>query len=314
MIGGLASIPSSSQDSGYPTRAITMIIPFAAGGPTDMLSRIVTGHMARTLGQRFVVVNVAGAGGTKGSLRTKRSVPDGYSIAAGNIGTHAAAVAVYPTLGYDPVSDFEPIGVMANAPIVILGRRDLPPKDLREFIVYVQANAHKLDEGHAGVGSASYAGCLLLSQVLGVRSRSVPHDGTGPAIEALALGQVDYMCDQVINAGPYVRAGRIKAYAIAAAERSPALPDVPTAKEAGLAQYELSVWNGIFAPKGVPGIVVERLNNALSAALADETVRTRLADLGAIVPPTEQRTPQALAALVKRDVAFWQSTVKAVVY
>jgi tripartite-type tricarboxylate transporter receptor subunit TctC len=201
---------------------------------------------------------------------------------------------------------------VATAPIVILGRRDFPPKDLTEFVLYLKANAHKLDEGHGGVGSIPYTACLLLNHMLGVMPRLVPHDGAAPAMEALIRGRVDYMCDQTINAVPQVRAGRVKAYAIAAPERSPALPDVPTTTEGGLPEYQLSAWQAMFAPKGVPKTIVEKLNDALVAALGDDIVRARLLELGADIPQEDQRTPQALADRVKIEVDRWSAIIRAV--
>jgi tripartite-type tricarboxylate transporter receptor subunit TctC len=310
--GPLWAAEPSSTRTDYPNRAITIIVPWAAAGPSDTLSRLVAGHMSRTLGQKILVENVVGAGGTAAALRVKRAAPDGYTILTGNTGTHGAAVSLYPKLGYDPRTDFEPIGIVATAPIVILGRRDFPPKDLKEFVSYVKANAYKLDEGHGGVGSIPYTACLLLNHMLGVTPRLVPHDGAAPAMEALIRGRIDYMCDQTINAVPQVRAGRVKAYAIAAPERSPALPDVPTTTEGGLPEYQLSAWQAMFAPKGVPKTIVEKLNDALVAALGDDIVRARLLELGADIPQEDQRTPQALADRVKKEVDRWSSIIRAV--
>jgi tripartite-type tricarboxylate transporter receptor subunit TctC len=255
--------------------------------------------------------NVVGGGGTTAALRVKRSAPDGYTLLLGNMGTHAAVVALYAQLGYHPGSDFEPIGLVASAPIVIVARRDFPPKDFKEFVSYLRANAHKLDEGHAGIGSIPFAGCLLLNQMLGVRPRLVSFDGAGPAREALIRGQIDYMCDQIVNVVPSVRAGRMKAYAVAAPERSPVLPEVPTTAEEGLPEYQLSAWQGLFAPKGVPKPIVEKLNSALVSTLDEEAVRDSLLDLGASLPQGDQRTPQALAELLQKEAVRWTSIAKA---
>jgi tripartite-type tricarboxylate transporter receptor subunit TctC len=295
----------------YPSRAITIIVPWAAGGPSDTLSRLIAGVMSRTLAQKILVENIVGAGGIIASLRAKRATPDGYTVLTGNMGTHSAAVALYPKLAYDPRTDFEPIGILVSAPIVIVGRRDFPPKDLKEFIAYVQANAHKLDEGHGGVASIPFTACLLLNHMIGAKPRLVGYDGASPAMEALIRGRIDYMCDQTINAVPPVRGGRVKAYAIAARERSPALPDVPTTKEGGLPEYQLSAWQAMFVPKGVPKIVVDTLNDALVRALDDETVRNQLRDLGGNIPDREQRTPQALTDLMRDEVDRWTAIAKA---
>jgi tripartite-type tricarboxylate transporter receptor subunit TctC len=227
------------------------------------------------------------------------------------MGTHAVAPALYPQLEYDPRTSFQPIGILARAPVLILGRPDFPPRDLQEFMLYVKANAHKLDEGHAGVGSFPFAACLLLDHILGVRPRVVPHDGGATALAALASGQLDYMCNPATDAVPWVRAGKIKAYAIAAPQRSPVLPEVPTTAEAGLPEYEVSNWQALFAPKEVPAAIVHKLNDALVKALDDQTVRQRLLDLGTSLPERDQRTPQALADLVNVQLHRWKSILQA---
>ena len=241
--------PAAAQ-SDYPRRPITLIVPFAAGGPTDVISRIVAEHMARTLGQPIIIENIVGAGGTTASTRAMRAAPDGYTIEMGHMGTHAASVALYPNLAYKPDVDFAPIGLVAGTPVLILARKDFPPKDLKEFMAYVKANADKLNMAHAGVGSVSFTTCLLLNSILGVKPTSIPFNGTGPALTALIAGQVDYMCDQIVNVVQQINAGQIKAYAIGTAERNPALPNIPTTKEAGLPEFQAQAWNALFAPKG----------------------------------------------------------------
>lgn len=300
---------ASAQD--YPTRPITVIVPFAAGGPTDTITRIVAENMQRTLGQTIVVENVVGAGGTVASNRAKRAAPDGYTIMTGHMGTHAAAVGLYPKLPYDPRTDFEPLGLLAGTPILILAKKDFAPKDLKEFITFVKANGDKLNNAHAGVGSVSFTTCLLLNHLLGVKPSLIPYGGTGPSMNALVAGQVDYMCDQIVNAVPQVQAGTIKAYAVATPERNPALPNVPTTKEAGLPEFQASAWNAMFAPKGTPKPVVDKLNAAIVKALDDETVRKRLLDLGSDIPNAAGRTPDALAALVRSEIDKWTPIIKA---
>ena len=299
------------KGSDYPNHPVTIMVPWAAGGPSDTIIRIMAGHMSHTLGQRLVVENYPGSSGTVASLRTKLAAPDGYTLVVGNMGTHGSAVALYPKLPYDPRTDFEPIAILASGPIVILGRKDLPPTDLKEFVAYLQNSTYKLDEAHGGVSSISFTACLLLDQMLHAKARLVPYDGAAPSMEALVRGRVDYMCDQTLNVVPQVRAGRIKAYAIAAPERSAALPDVPTTKEAGLPEYQLSAWQALFAPKGTPKAIVEKLNDAIGRALDDDTVRGRLLELGADIPQGDQRTPQALADLVRNEVDRWTPIVKA---
>jgi tripartite-type tricarboxylate transporter receptor subunit TctC len=301
----------NTNDVDYPKRLIIVIVPYAAGGSTDIVTRIVTDRMSTILGRSFHIQNVVGSGGTTGVLRAKRAAPDGYTLLAGGMGTLAAAPALSPHLEYDPRTTFEPIGLVAQAPILILGKRDFPPKDLKEFIVYVKANGYKLDEGHAGFGSLPYAACLLFDQILKVRPRLVPYDGGAPALAALADGRLDYMCNPTTDSVPWVRDGKVKAYAIAAPQRSPALPDVPTTAEGGLPEYEVSNWQALFAPKGVPTALVQKLNDALVKALDDPTVRKRLLDLGTSLPERDQRTPQALADLLSVQVERWKSLIGA---
>jgi tripartite-type tricarboxylate transporter receptor subunit TctC len=246
LAAGILCSAASAQD--YPARPITLIVPFAAGGPTDVISRIVADNMSKTLGQQLVIENTAGAGGTTGSTRAKRAKPDGYTIMTGHMGTHAASVALYPNLQYHPANDFEPIGLIAGTPVLILARKDFPAKDLKEFVAYVKANEAKINMAHAGVGSVSFTTCLLLNSIMGVKPTSVPFNGTGPAMNALVGGQVDYMCDQIVNVVPQINGGTIKGYAIGTPERNPALPNVPTSAEAGLPKFQASAWNALFAP------------------------------------------------------------------
>ena len=303
-----AAAPASAQN--YPTRNITMIVPFAAGGPTDVISRIVTAHMAQTLGQSIIIENVVGAGGTTGSTRAARAANDGYTLITGHMGTHAASVPLYPKLAYHPEKDFEPVALLAGTPILILARKDFPPKDLKEFIAYVKANAEKVNAAHAGIGSVSHASCELLNAILQVKPVGVPFNGTGPAMNALVAGQVDYMCDQIVNVVPQILGGTIKAYAIATPERNPSLPDVPTTAEAGLPAFQAQAWNAIFAPKGTSPAIIATLNAAAIKALDDENVRKRLLELGSVIPAPANRTPEALATLVKNEIAKWTPVLK----
>jgi len=303
------ALPAGAQD--YPTRPITMIVPFAAGGPTDLFARIVGEHMSRTLGQQIVVENVVGAGGTTGTTRAKRAAPDGYTIIMGHMGTHAAAPALYPNLAYNPETDFEPIGLVAGTPILIVTRKDFPAKDLKEFVDYVKANESKMNAAHAGVGSVSYTTCTLLNSIMKVKPTAVPFNGTGPALNALLGGQVDYMCDQIVNLVSQIEGGAIKAVAIATPNRNPVLPNIPTTKEGGLAEYEVSAWNALFAPKGTPQPIVDKLTDALDKALNDETTRKRLLELGSDIPDAPRRGQKAMGDLVKSEVARWTPVLKA---
>ena len=294
---------TSAQAQTYPSRSVTVIVPFAAGGPADITGRIVAELLSRNLGQQFVVENIAGAGGTTGSTRAARATPDGYTLILGHMGTHAAAGALYPNLAYKPDVDFEPIGLVAEQPELLVVRKDLPPNTLKEFVTYAKANESKLNMAHAGVGSVSYVGCLLLDAAIGIKPTMVPFGGTGPAMNALLGGQVDYVCDPILGPLPHVRAGTIKALAIATGKRHPALPDVPTAAEQGLPQFDAAPFYAVFAPKGTPQPVLDKLVEALDKGLDDDAVRKRLIDLGAEVADKNRRGPKALAALVKSEIA-----------
>lgn len=303
----MLSAPSmvTARAPDYPAREITMIVPFAAGGPTDLIARTIAGRMSQELGQPVRIENVVGAGGTLGTTRAAHAPKDGYTLIAGHMGTHAAAVPLYPSLPYHPERDFEPVSLVAAMPIVIVARKELPPRTLREFIDYAKTNTDRINMAHAGVGSASYASCELLNRILDIRPTGVPFGGAAPAIAALADGQIDYMCDQMVNVVPQVRAGHVKAYAVASPERSAALPEVPTTAEAGLPVFQIQAWNAIFAPKGTPARVVARINQAIAAALDDTKVRSLLQERGGMVPSSAERGPKVLAALVKKEIARW---------
>ncbi|MDX2259440.1 MAG: tripartite tricarboxylate transporter substrate-binding protein [Hyphomicrobiaceae bacterium] len=294
----------------YPERPITMIVPFAAGGPTDTVARIVGEHMSKTLGQTIVIENVTGAGGTTGITRGAQAAPDGYTIMMGHMGTHGASPALYPNLKYDPTKDFTPIGMAAGTPIIIVTKKDFPAKDLKEFVAKIKADGPSLNEGNAGVGSVSHTTCTLLTSQLAVKTARVTYKGTGPMINDLVGGQIDFGCDQIVSVAPQIKAGTIKALAIATPERSPALPDVPTTKEAGMPEYEVSAWNAVFAPKGIPADIAAKLSDSLIKALDDENTRKRLLELGSVLPEGEARTPAALQKLVESEVARWKPVLR----
>lgn len=296
------AVAGSAKAQSYPARPITMIVPFAAGGPTDIVARIVGENMSKTLGQQVVIENVAGAGGTTGIARALGSAPDGYTIAMGHLGTFSAAPATYPGLKYDPINGMQPIGLAGGTPILIVAKKNFPAKDLKEFVSHVKTNSDKVNEAHAGLGSVSWTTCTLLKGQLGVpKLNAVAYRGTGPALNDLVSGQIDFMCDQIVSVSEQVKAGSIKAYAIASEQRSPALPDVPTTKEAGLPDYLIEAWNGIAAPKGTPKEIVDKLADALNKALEDEGTKKRLLELGAVIPNATERTPAGFAAVIKRD-------------
>jgi len=240
-----------------------------------------------------------------------RADPDGYTIEMGQMGTHAAAVALYPNLAYKPDVDFEPIGLATEYPVVIAARKDFPPKDLREFVAFVKANSGKLNMAHAGVGSIFFTTGLLLNSILGVKPTLVPFNGGAPAMNALMAGQVDYMCADSVTSAPQLQAGTIKVYAIAAAERSPVLPNVPTTLEAGLPAFQASAWNALFAPKSTPRPILDKLTDALDRALDDDNTRKRLAVIGNDIPDKPRRGQKALTSLVRSEIARWTPIIEA---
>ena len=314
LAAGAATLPVISRTAraqAYPARPITLIVPFPPGGSTDVGARIVADHMSRTLGQQVVVQNVSGAGGTTGSTRAMRSDPDGYTLLMGQMGTHAAAVALYPNLAYRPDVDFEPIGMVTAFPLIVAARKDFPAQDFKEFIAYVKANDTKLNQAHAGVGSIFFTSCLLLNSILGAKPTLVPFNGGAPAMNALVAGQVDYMCADIVTGGPQLEPGKIKVYAIASAARNPAMPNVPSTVEAGLPAFQASAWNGLFAPKSTPQPILDSLVDALDKALDDEATRKRLGVLGGDIPEKPNRGPQPFLALVKSEIARWSPIIKA---
>jgi tripartite-type tricarboxylate transporter receptor subunit TctC len=311
LVTALGSVEGATAEV-YPSRAITMVVPFPAGGGTDVSARIVSEHMSRTLGQQIVIENIAGAGGTTGSTRAMRANPDGYTIEMGQSGTHATAVALYPNLAYKPDIDFAPIGLVDLNPVMIVARKNFPPKDFKVFVPYVKANAEKLNMAHSGVGSIGFSCGLLLNSILGVKPTMVPFSGSAPAMNALIGGQVDYMCDGgANNSVQHVQSGAIKAYAFEAERRSPILPEVPTAKEAGLPEFQVSSWHALFSPRGTPKPILDNLAEALDKALDDDNSRKRLLDLGFEIPDKASRGQQPLAALVKSEIARWTAIIKA---
>jgi tripartite-type tricarboxylate transporter receptor subunit TctC len=294
---------NGAQAQDYPARTVTIIIPFAAGGPADITGRIVADIFNRHLGQKFVVENVGGAGGTIGALRAARAAADGYTILSGHLGTNALASAFYPNLGYDPQKDFEPIGLTAEYPELLVVRKNFPANNLTEFVDYAKSNASKLNVGHAGLGSVSYIGCLLLNSAIGIKPTMVPFTGTAPVLNAMLGEQIDYECDPLLGTLSQVQAGTVKALAIAARKRSPMLPDVPTSYEQGLPEFDCAPFYAVFVPRGTPQPVIEKLAEALNKGLNEEQVQKRLADLGADLVEPSRRGPKPLADLVRSESA-----------
>jgi tripartite-type tricarboxylate transporter receptor subunit TctC len=298
------------QEHGYPARPVTVVVPFPAGGPSDVVARIVTDQMGKLLGQSVIIENVGGAGGTIGSARVAGAHPDGYTLLAGSMGSHVSAPVLTPNLRYDSERDFVPIGFTAHAPAVIVARKDFPAKDLRQFVDYLKQNGDHVKQAHGGIGSSSHMACLLFASQAGVKPSLVAYRGTGPALNDLIGGHVDFFCEQVVSVASQIAAGTIKAYAISSSERLPTLPDMPTAKESGL-NYQMSIWAGIFAPKGTPSDIIDKLAAVLDRSLDDPEVKAKLVDLGGSIPSKDERTPAKFDNFVKVEIARWSPVLKA---
>jgi tripartite-type tricarboxylate transporter receptor subunit TctC len=309
LVATLAGIASASAQP-YPSRPVTIVVPFAAGGPSDALARILGDRLRASLGQTFVVENVVGAGGSLGVGRAVRAAPDGYTISYGHLGTHVFNGAIYP-LQYDLLADFEPVVLLPSNPMVVVSNNSLPAKNLSELIAWLKANQSKATAGTAGAGSGSHIGGVYLQNLAGLRLQFVPYRGTGPALNDLVAGQIDIIVDQASNSMQQIRAGTIRAYAVSDSKRLAAAPDIPTAEEAGLPGFHMTLWNALWVPKGTPSEVIGKLNGAVVEAMADGAVKQRLNDLGLEIPPREQQTPQALGAWHKAEAAKWWPIVRA---
>ena len=305
----LAALGQGAAAQGYPTRPITVIVPFSAGGPTDVLARLVSDHMSRTLTQPISVENVVGAGGTTGSIRAFRAAPDGYTLITGNMGSHAAA-RIYKQIPYDP-TQFEPVGMIAFTPMYVAVRKEFPARNLQEFVDLVKKSPGTVTNGHAGIGSTSHLVCLLLARTAGINTRDVAYPGTGPAVNDLAAGKIDSMCDQAPTIVPQLQSGAVRGLAIVRKERSKATPDVPTAAEAGIADFQATGWNAMFAPRGTPRPVLDKLAAALNSALTDPAIRARIDELGSIAPAPAEATPQWLGEFVRSEMDHWSRVIQA---
>ena len=308
-VAGLASVSAAVAQS-YPSRPITIIVPFAAGGPTDVMARALGERMRSTLGQALLIENVTGAGGSIGVGRAVQAAPDGYTISMGNTGTHVATGAIYP-LKYDLLGDLEPLALLATNPMVVVAKAGMAAQNLHELIDWLRANPNRAAAGTAGVGSGSHIAAVYFETATGTKFNFVPYRGTGPALQDLVAGQIDMIVDQASNSMTQIQAGKIKAYAVAANKRLPAASNVPTVDEAGLPGFHVSVWTALWVPKGTPRDVIAKLNAAVVDALADPTVRQRFADAGLEIPPREQQTPEALAAHHKAEIEKWWPIIKA---
>jgi tripartite-type tricarboxylate transporter receptor subunit TctC len=312
-LAGAAALPALSRIAwaqSYPSRPITMIVPFAAGGGSDVVGRITAEQMRGALGQRIIVENVAGAAGSIGAGRVARAAPDGHTLGLGQWGTHVLNGALY-SLPYDVIDDFEPVSLIAENPLLVVARKSLPAKDLTELIAWLKANREKASQGTSGVGGASHVAGVLFQQLSGTQFQFVPYRGAGPAMQALAAGQVDLMFDSPTTSLSQARAGIIKAYAATAKRRLAAAPEIPTVEEAGLPGLQVSVWYALFAPRHTPRPIIDKLNIAVRDALGNPQVRQRLMEMGLELPTRERQTPEALAAYQKAEIEKWWPIVKA---
>jgi tripartite-type tricarboxylate transporter receptor subunit TctC len=295
---------------GFPSRPVTMVVPFAAGGPVDVVARILAEPMRRSLGQPVVVENTTGAGGSLGVGRVARAAPDGYTLSIGHWSTHVVNGAVYQ-LGYDLLRDLEPVAMVGGNPMILVSKTAVPAASLKELVAWVKANEGKVNAGTAGAGSSTHIAGIYFQNEIGAKLQFIPYKGTGPAMQDLIGGQIDMMVDQLSNSLPQVRAGKIRGYAITAKDRSPAAPDVPTVDEAGLAGLHISIWYGIWAPRGTPKEAVAKLNAAVVEALAEPATRQRLEQLGMEIVPRERQSPEALGAHQKAEIEKWWPIIRA---
>jgi tripartite-type tricarboxylate transporter receptor subunit TctC len=300
--------PAGAQP--YPNRPITIVVPFTAGGPTDVLSRVLGERIRAALGQAVLIENVTGAGGSIGVGRVAAAAPDGYTISVGHFGTHVANGAIY-SLKYDLLNDLDPVARLPSNPMIVVTRKSFPAANLKELIDHIKASPGKISAGTAGAGSGSHIAGLLLQRLTGVQLSFVPYRGTGPALQDLVAGQIDMIIDQASNCLPQVRQGTIKAFAVTATERIPSAPDIPTVVEAGLPALQMEVWSGMWVPHGTPRAIVDKLNAAVAVALAEPAVRDKLAGLGLDGPPADQHTPEALGTYQSAEAAKWWPIIKA---
>jgi len=302
------ALPALAADQ-YPSKVITIIVPFSAGGPTDTSARLLAQYMGQALKTQVIVENVAGAGGTMAAARVAGSPPDGYTIFFHHIG-FSTAPSLYRKLPYDTLRDFEPIGMVGDVAMTLVARKDFPAKDLKELIAYVKANKAKVNLANAGLGAASHLCGMLFMSAIQTEFTTIPYKGTGPAMNDLLGGQVDFMCDQTSNTISQIKAGKVKVYGVTTKKRVDALPDVPTMQEAGVPNFEVSVWQGLYVPKGTPKPIIDALVKALQTALADPTLQKRFVELGTVAAPKEHATPEFLRAHLKAEIDKWAPIIK----
>jgi len=306
----LAAVAAVAAAQTYPDKPITIIVPFAAGGPTDTVARLVAQSMTANLKQQVIVENAGGAGGTIGANKVAKAKPDGYTLLLHHIG-HTTAPSLYRKLPYDTLNDFEPIGLITDVPMTIISKKDFAPKDMKDLVAYVKANKDKVTYANAGIGSASHLCGMLFMTAIQTELTTVPYKGTGPAMNDILGGQVDFMCDQTTNTTGQIKGGRVKAFAVTSKNRLPSLPDLPTLAESGLPGFEVNVWHGLWAPKGTPKAIIAKLEAAVIETLADPAVQQRLKDIGQQPWPRDKQTPEALARQQKNEIAVWWPVIKA---
>jgi tripartite-type tricarboxylate transporter receptor subunit TctC len=304
-----AVIAGSVAAQGFPTKPVTIVVPFTAGGPTDTVARSLAQAMTKPIGQTVIVENVGGAGGTVGAARVKNASPDGYMVLLHHIGM-STAPALYRKLAYNPLTDFEMVGLIVDVPMTMIARVDFPPKNFSEFVAYVKANKSKLNLANAGLGAASHLCGLMFMSAIDADVTTVPFKGTADAINALLGKQVDFLCDQTTNTTGQIKAGTVKAYAVTSAKRVPTLPDLPTMQEAGLKDFEVGIWHGVYAPKGTPKAAIDKLTAAMQAAAKDPDFMRRMSELGATIYPADKITPSAHAAHLKAETEKWGPVIK----
>ena len=310
-LAAIAATHAAIAADAYPSRAITMVIPFSAGGPTDIVGRVMAERMGQILGAQFVVENVVGAGGMTGGARVARAAPDGYQVFVGTVGTHAQNQSLYAKPQYNAVEDFAPVALIAEVPLVLVARNDLPASDLPGFIAYAKTNQKAMNFASSGAGAAVHLGCLMLNIAMGVEVAHVAYRGSAPALNDIVGGRIDYMCEVISTIGEQVKGGNLKAIALLHDHRSPTLPDLKTADEQGLKGFSAYTWNALFLPKGTPDEIVAKLNAAAVAAISDPVTRKRLEDLGYAVARPERATPAYLGQFVRDEIKKWEGPIKA---
>ena len=308
-LGLLLALTGFANAQIFPDRTLTMVIPFAAGGPTDVLGRVMAQRMGEILGQTVIVENIGGAGGMNGGKKVADSKPDGYTMLLGTVGTQAQGQTLYKHPLYNALTDFTPVALIADVPIVLIVRKDLPVNNFKDFVTYAEANASKMQFGSAGAGSATHLGCVVLNTAMGTDIVHVPYKGTGPAMQDLIGGRIDYLCEIISTAKPQIDGGRVKALAIMTKERSPVQPNLPTTLEQGL-DVQAYTWNAIYLPKGAPADVVKKLNEAAIAAMTTPAVRDRLESIGAMVVAPDRRSPEYLGKFTADEIKKWEAPIK----